>query len=93
MFNHSPTNNAFFDFDPINKKLYVAANRTVLSHDKSRDYSMSVESLIRNIEEGEQVFINYSDREDGEMLLHYGFSYPPKVNVHSYLEISKAEVK
>ena len=73
MFNHAEKNNAFFDFDPINKKLYVAANR--------------------DIEQGEQVFINYSDREDDEMLLHYGFAYPPNVNRFSFLEVTKEELK
>ena len=73
MFNHAELNNAFFDFDPINKKLYVAANR--------------------DIEQGDQVFINYSDREDDEMLLHYGFAYPPNENRFSFLEVSKEDLK
>ena len=73
MFNHAEDNNAFFDFDKINKKLYVAA--------------------IKDIQEGEQVFINYSDREDDEMLMHYGFSFPPNVNKHSFLDVSKDELR
>ena len=72
MFNHSPQNNAFFDWDDINKRLYVAANRP--------------------IEAGEQVFINYQDREDGEMLMHYGFAFPPGMNMVSYVEIEKQEL-
>lgn len=72
MFNHSPTNNAFFDWDDINKRLYVAANR--------------------KIEAGEQIFINYQDREDGEMLMHYGFAFPPGFNMESYVEIEKQEL-
>lgn len=73
MFNHAEQNNAFFDFDPINKKLYVAANR--------------------DIDQGDQVFINYSDREDDEMLLHYGFAYPPNENRFSFLEVTKEDLK
>lgn len=73
MFNHAEHNNAFFDFDPINKKLYVATNR--------------------DIGKGEQVFINYSDREDDEMLLHYGFAYPPDANRFSFLDVTKEELK
>jgi len=73
MFNHAEDNNAFFDFDKINKKLYVAA--------------------IKDIEEGQQVFINYSDREDDEMLMHYGFAFPPNVNKHSFLEVNKEELR
>ena len=73
MFNHAEQNNAFFDFDPINKKLYVAANR--------------------DINQGDQVFINYSDREDDEMLLHYGFAYPPNENRFSFLEVTKEDLK
>ena len=50
-------------------------------------------TLVKDIEEGQQVFINYSDREDDEMLMHYGFSFPPNVNKHSFLEVNKEELR
>ena len=50
-------------------------------------------TLTKDIEEGQQVFINYSDREDDEMLMHYGFAFPPNVNKHSFLEVNKEELR